>query len=58
MSVKVTFNKDAMNNLPVKVPCPNKECDATIEFKLGDVKKQNSVICSSCGVQVNLQEKE
>lgn len=54
VKTKITFNKDAMSNLPVTVPCPNKECGEQVTFKLGDAESKKTIDCSKCGTHIKL----
>lgn len=54
IKTKVTFNQDAIANLPLTIDCPNKECDEKITFKLGKAENGETVDCPKCGTHVNL----
>lgn len=58
MGVKVTFNKDAMKDLPLTIACPNEECDAEVSFKLRDAQQEKTVDCPKCGTHINLTTKK
>ncbi len=55
-SVKFKKNPGALNRVPVEIPCTNQECDSKVKFTMQDVKENNEVVCTACGVTVKLNE--
>lgn len=52
--VKITSNLNP-GEMPMSLPCPNKECDGKINFKVGDIEARKTVKCAKCGTIVNLR---